>query len=77
MYPAHSVWRCVKIDGICTLARQNLRGDFVPRRSIGKSSGPKAQPFIQRRAKPWYIGRTACYILLCLAVFGPTGQEFA
>jgi hypothetical protein len=43
----------------------------------GKSFGPKAQPFIQRRAKPWYIGRTACYILLCLAVFGPTGQEFA
>ena len=43
----------------------------------GKSFGPKAQPFIQRRAKPWYIGRTAYYILLCLAVFGPTGQEFA
>jgi hypothetical protein len=43
----------------------------------GRSFGPKAQPFIQRRAKPWYIGRTACYILLCFAVFGPTGQEFA
>ncbi|MGO8750247.1 MAG: hypothetical protein ACLQNE_30250 [Thermoguttaceae bacterium] len=39
--------------------------------------GPKAQPFIQRRAKPWYIGRTARYILKCLAVFGPTGEAFA
>jgi hypothetical protein len=36
-----------------------------------------AVEIIQRRAKPWYIGRTACYILLSLVVFGPTGQEFA
>ena len=43
-------------------------------RDVIRAEGP---PFIQRRAKPWYIGRTACYILLCLAVFGPTGQEFA
>jgi hypothetical protein len=26
--------------------------------------GPKAQPFIQRRAKPWYIGRTAVILPL-------------
>jgi hypothetical protein len=36
---------------------------------------PKAQPFVQRRAQPWYIGRMACHVLLCLAVFGPTGQQ--
>jgi hypothetical protein len=46
-------------------------------RNFGKSSAPKAQPFTQRRAKPWYIGRTACYIQQRFAVFGPTGQEFA
>jgi hypothetical protein len=49
-------------------------GRFCSAQKFERSSGPKAQPFIQRRAKPWYIGRTACYILLCLAVFGPTGQ---
>ncbi|MGO8748510.1 MAG: hypothetical protein ACLQNE_21250 [Thermoguttaceae bacterium] len=52
-------------------------GRYCSAQKSEKSSGPKAQPFIQRRAKPWYIGRTACYILLYLAVFGPTGQEFA
>ena len=52
-------------------------GRFYSAQKYGKLSGPKAQPFIQRRAKPWYIGRTASYILQCLAVFGPTGQEFA
>jgi hypothetical protein len=52
-------------------------GRFYSAQKFERSSGPKAQPFMQRRAKPWYIGRTVCYILLCLAVFGPTGQEFA
>ena len=39
MYPAHSVCRLPKMDGICTLVRQNLRGDFVPRRRMGNHSG--------------------------------------
>jgi hypothetical protein len=45
--------------------------------------GPKAQPLLQRRAKPRYIARTACSIVQCLAVVGPTakssndGQEMA
>ena len=53
------------------------RRRFCSAQKYGKSFGPKAQPFIQRRVKPWYIGRTASSIVLCLAVFGPTGQKFA
>jgi len=68
-----------KTDGIRTLTWQNLQGDFVLCKNVRscKLSGPKAQPLIQRRAQPWYIGRIACYVLQCLAVLGPTGQEFA
>ncbi len=53
------------------------RRRFCSAQKFGKSSRPKVQPFIQRRAKPWYRGPTACCSLLCPAVFGPTGQKFA
>ena len=75
MYQAHAVWAAQNRWNRHPCSAEPA-GRFCSAQKFGKSSGPKAQPFIQRRAKPWYIGRTACYILLCLAVFGPTGQEF-
>jgi hypothetical protein len=52
-----------------------IRGAILFRAEVWeiiRAEGPAVHP-----AKPWYIGRTACSIPLCLAVFGPTGQEFA
>ena len=76
LYPAHSVWSAINRWNLLPCSAEPA-GRFCSAQKFQRSSGPKAQPFIQRRAKPWYIGRTACYILLCLALFGPTGQEFA
>ena len=51
-----------KTDGMAKFSRQNLAGRFCSAQKYGNPPGPKVQPFIQRRAKPWYIGRTVCYI---------------
>ena len=66
-----------KIDGILRPCSAQPAGRFCSAQKFWKSSGPKAQSFIQRRAEPWYIGRTARSIVQRFAVFGPTGQEFA
>jgi hypothetical protein len=52
-------------------------GRLCSARNRRKSVGPKPQQFAQRRAQPWCVGRTACYVVWCLSVFSPTGQAFA
>jgi hypothetical protein len=57
------------VDSIIPLGKRQCGDPERPRENdlfdsnVAATTGPKAQPFIQRRAKPWYIRRTACYIV--------------
>ena len=52
LYPAHSVWAAQNRWNPHPCSAEPA-GRFCSAQKYGKSFGPKAQPFIQRRAKPW------------------------